>query len=187
MIHYYVITSAELVILYFLIRWSMNYTTIIFTFLDGNFVMMILIDLQIIVYSYTLATQNGSMHNGFTNLLTLLPSKQVSFEDDLTDTCVPLEEIPTSTDDKHNTTTEPPSRRTSVVSLDSLLRYKLALCFGICCICVLFLLPIILYYTEGSGDGRTPNTSEVHDYANIMCIYPLSHVRTLHCEKFSLQ
>jgi len=128
-----------------------------------------------IVYSYIAATENGSgILKEVTNPLNACtsPSKQVSFHH-LTDSSIPLEGISESDNDEKTRSTKE-SRKTSVVSLSELklIHYKLAVAFGICFIFMLFLLPIILYYVEGTGEISndfspireigTVNTSQVY-------------------------
>ena len=89
------------------------------------------------------------MHNGFTNALPVSPFKKVAFQD-FTDVPIPLEEISTANNDKSTTT----ARKSSIVSLSELklIHYKLAVAFGICCIVMLFMLPVIFYYVEGDSE-----------------------------------
>ena len=108
--------------------------------------------------SYTSATEEGSMmHNGFINVLIPLASRQVTFQNK-TDTSVPSEDVSVCNDDKFKATTR--SRKASIASLGDLkfVYNKLIVAFGICCILILFLSPIVLYYTEGSSNRNSSIT-----------------------------
>ena len=76
---------------------------------------------------------------------------------DFTDVPIPLEEISTANNDKSKTT----ARKPSIVSLSELklIHYKLAVAFGICCIVMLFMLPVIFYYVEGDSRSEFSNSS----------------------------
>ena len=103
-----------------------------------------------IVY-YSTATENGSaIRNGFTNPLP--PLKRVSFSH----LPVSLEEISTTND-------KATAQKSSILSLSEfkLIHYKLIVAFGICCIVVLFMLPVIFYYVEGGGSEVSDNLSVI--------------------------
>ena len=135
--------------------------------------------------SYIAAIKNDSIIlNGFTNGLAVPsapPVKQVTFED-TTDSAVTTENILTSNNNNRFKIT---ARSLSVVSISELklLRYKLIVVLGICCIIALFSLPIIFYYVEGSSEvsrNITPatgigniNTSQVPVY---ICMYVYMYV-----------
>lgn len=94
------------------------------------------------------ATENEStILNGCTNPLPTSPSKQVTFQV-LSDTFIPLGNTSVFDSDNAKTT----ARKSSIISFSELkvMRYKLATAFGICCIVMLFLLPIIFHYVEDS-------------------------------------
>ena len=64
-------------------------------------------------------------------------------------------------------TTRTTARKSSIISLSELklIRYKLAVVLGICCIITLFMLPVIFYYVEGSTkvSGRFSLVTDVGD------------------------
>ena len=127
-------------------------------------------------FVYSTATEKGStMHTGFINALSISPLKQVSFQCP-TDVPIPLKEISTT----NNDISKAIARKSSIVSLSELklIHYKLAVAFGICCIVVLFMLPVIFYYVEGGSkfNDYSPNmgigivnVSQV--YSICMCVY----------------
>ena len=106
--------------------------------------------------------------DGFINVLIPLSSRQVTFQN-LTETSVPLEDISIPDDDQlegtrtsHKPKTTITSHKASIVSLSDvkLVYHKLAVAFGICCILILFLSPIVLYYAEDNRD-RDSSTTEI--------------------------
>ena len=89
-------------------------------------------------------------------------------------------EIPIS--DRDNP--RPTARKSSIISISEmkLTYHRLAFAFGICCIVMLFMLPIIFYYVDGNSDvSDIPpsraigivNISQVHIYA---CMYAYKYV-----------
>ena len=97
------------------------------------------------IYS-TVIEEVSTIDNGFTNGLSVSPLKRITFPNS-TDVSISLKEIST----RNNKMTTQKSN-TSIVSLSELklIRYRLAVAFGICCIVALFMLPVIFYYVEGS-------------------------------------
>ena len=103
-----------------------------------------------LLFVYSTAIEKGStIHNGFTNALLVSPLKQISFQ-------YPTDAPISRTNNKVT------ARKSSIVSLSELklIHYKLAVAFGICCIVVLFMLPVIFYYVEG-GSEFNDNSSNV--------------------------
>ena len=78
-----------------------------------------------------------------------------------TNTSIPLEKISTYNDN----TTRATVRKPSLVSISrlKLTRYRLAVAFGICCIVMLFLLPIIFFYVEDNSGTTIDFDSFVMD------------------------
>ena len=147
------------------------------------------------MFSYT-ATKNGStVLSEDSNALPVSPLKQVTFQSS-TDSPFPLKKTLISKNQKAGEA----ARKASIISLSELklLRYKLAVALGICCIIMLFLLPIIFYYVEGSSEvsGRLSiikdignvNISQVHTYVcsyvyvcMCVCMYVRMYVRMYVC------
>ena len=86
--------------------------------------------------------------NGTTRELPLPPTKPVTFQVSA-NTSIPLEKISPSNDSTTRATVRKPSLFS--VSELKLTRYRVAVAFGICCIVMLFLLPIIFFYVEDSS------------------------------------
>lgn len=95
-----------------------------------------------------------------------LPSRQGTLEDS-TIRSITFKRVSDPDDD------ELEAKKANTITLNrKLMYYKLVVTFGICCIVLLFLLPIILYYTEDSNGGLSPtadtgniiNTSQVASY-----------------------
>ena len=86
--------------------------------------------------------------NGFISESLLPPIRPVTFKDS-TNTSIPLEKVSPSND----STIRESMRKPSLVSVGELklTRYRVAVAFGICCIVMLFLLPIILFYVEDNS------------------------------------
>ena len=84
--------------------------------------------------------------NGFTRESPLPPTKPVTFQQDSTNTSIPLDKISSSND----STIRGSMRKPSLVSVSELklTRYRVVVTFGICCTVMLFLLPIIFFYVE---------------------------------------
>ena len=120
------------------------------------------------MFVYSTAREKGAtIYNGFTNQLSVSPLKQISFQCPAV-ASIPLKEI--------STTNKATARKSSIVSVSELklIRYRLAVAFGICCIVALFMLPVIFYYVEGGSkfSDNLPNTgigmvdiSQVYSYA----------------------
>ena len=108
------------------------------------------------LFVYSTAREKGAtIYNGFTNQLSVSSLKQISFQCPAV-VSTPLEEI--------STTNKATARKSSIVNLSELklIRYRLAVAFGICCIVALFMLPVIFYYVEGG--------SKLSDNSSNMCI-----------------
>ena len=90
----------------------------------------------------------SEMMNETTRESPLPPIEPVTFQDS-TNTSIPLEKISASKDK----TTGATVRKPSLVSVSELklTRYRVAVAFGICCIVMLFLLPIIFFYVEDNS------------------------------------
>ena len=88
--------------------------------------------------------------NGFTSESPLPPAKPVTFQQDSTSTSIPLDKTLSSNDNTIRGTV----RKPSLVSVSELklTRYRVAVAFGICCIVLLFLLPIIFFYVEDNSE-----------------------------------
>ena len=86
--------------------------------------------------------------NGTTRESPLPPIEPVTFQDS-TNTSIPLEKVSPSND----STTRATVRKPSLISVSGfkLTRYRVAVAFGICCIVMSFLFPIILFYVEGNS------------------------------------
>ena len=61
------------------------------------------------------------------------------------------------------------ARKSSLVTANELKLkyYKLAVAFGICCIIVLFMLPVIFYYVEGGSEIDNVPPSRAIEIVNI--------------------
>lgn len=136
-----------------------------------------LYNVNISLFSYNGTTENGStVLNGCPNPLPVSPLKQVCFHE-LPDTSISLEKISTSDSNK----TKPTARKSSIISLSELklIRYKLAVAFGIFCIVALFLLPVIFHYVEGNSEviGKLSLITEI-GIVNIsqVCIQLLAYI-----------
>ena len=106
------------------------------------------------------------MLNGISSELSLSPKRPVTFQ---------VDKILSSNDN----TTRATMRKPSLVSVSGfkLTHYRVAVAFGICCIVMLFLLPIILFYVEDNSGTTIDFNSFVMDIGIVnvsqVCIYIL--------------
>ena len=86
---------------------------------------------------------------------------------------ISIEETETSVSDGDNTRAT--ARKSSIVSISEikLTYHKLAVAFVICCIIMLFMLPIIFYYVDGNSNVSDVSSSEVTRIFNVsqVCIH----------------
>ena len=129
----------------------------------------------------------SEMLSGITSELSSPPIKLVTFQGS-TNTSTPLEKTSPYNDKPTRATV----RKQSLVSVSGfkLTRYRVAVAFGICCIVMLFLLPIILFYVEDNSgttisfgsfvmDIGIVNVSQVRTYTFLyVCINPSYPVLT---------
>ena len=137
-------------------------------------------------FSYIVATENGFEEFNFTNAMKV--KRHVSFQDppgvsismevtsqDSPDASISMKEteIPISGRDDYR----PTIRKSSIISTSEikLTYHKLAVVFGIFCIVMLFMLPIIFYYVDGNSNvsGIPPSrTIGIDNISQVcMCVY----------------
>ena len=115
-------------------------------------------------------TKQGLNGLDFTSEVTL---NCVTFQDSLTSMQVAFQDSPSTSVSKKQTDSEsvsdrdntrPTARKSSIISANEikLTYHKLAVAFGICCIVMLFMLPIIFFYVDGNSDIRdTPPSGAI--------------------------
>ena len=115
------------------------------------------------LFSSTAAKNGFTVHSEDANTLPVSPLKQVIFQGS-TDSSFPLKKTLIS----RNLKIGAKARKSSIISLSELklTRYKLAVALGICCIIMLFLLPVIFYYVEDSSKV-TGRLSIIKDIGNV--------------------
>ena len=90
-------------------------------------------------------------------------------------------EIPISDRDDYR----PTARKSSIISASEikLMYHKLAVAFAICCIVMLFMLPIIFFYVEGNSDASDMSPSRAIGIVNVsqVCMCIILYVRIYLC------